>query len=167
ARSRRAGHSARAVAPQRRLRRRDRALTPAHRAGLLGVERSTAARGAPLDLLEHAQQLTDPADQQPLLIDLDPRARRGGEHDVIAGLTGISTPTWSHQSRPGPTASTIPCWGGGSSEPAGTRSPDRRTRSGSSSLITTRSKNGRSWLRITPFDDRSGGAGQAGGAHIG
>src|SRR6185312_5644023 len=71
------------------------------------------------------------------------------------GLTGIRTPTWSHQSRPGPTASTMPCWGGGSSEPAGTSSPERRIRSGSSSLMTTRSNNGRSWLRITPFDDRS------------
>ena len=43
------------------------------------------------------------------------------------GRTGITTPTWSHQSRPGPTASTIPCWGGGSSLPGGheqARAPD-------------------------------------------
>src|ERR1700759_1240651 len=39
-------------------------------------------------------------------------------------------------------------WGGGSSEPGGTSSPERRTRSGSSSLITTRSKRGRSCWRM-------------------
>jgi hypothetical protein len=65
------------------------------------------------------------------------------------GRTGIAIPTFSHQSRPGPTASTMPCWGGGSSEPGGTIRPDRRIRSGSSSLITTRSNRGRSWLRMT------------------
>ena len=41
-------------------------------------------------------------------------------------------------------ASTIPCWGGGSWVPAGTTRPELRTRSGSSSLSTTRSKIGRS-----------------------
>ena len=64
------------------------------------------------------------------------------------GRTGIAIPTFSHQSSPGPTASTMPCCGGGSSEPGGTISPERRTRSGSSSLITTRSNRGRSWLRM-------------------
>ena len=49
---------------------------------------------------------------------------------------------------PGPTASTIPCCGGGSCEPGGTTRPDWRTRSGSSSLITTRSKRGRSSWRM-------------------
>ena len=36
--------------------------------------------------LEHAEQLPHPADQQPLLVDLHPDARRGGEDDVVAGL---------------------------------------------------------------------------------
>ena len=99
-----------------------------------------------LDALEHAEQLADAADEQALLVDLDPGAGGGGEDDVVAGLTGICTPAASHQSRPGPTASTMPCCGGGSCEPGGTTRPDWRTRSGSSSLITTRSKRGRSCL---------------------
>ncbi len=45
------------------------------------------------------------------------------------GWTGISTPACAHQSRPGPTASTIPCSGGGSWVPGGTTRPERRTRS--------------------------------------
>src|SRR5699024_9658257 len=39
------------------------------------------------------------------------------------GLTGIAIPACSHQSSPGPTASTIPCCGGGSWVPAGTTRP--------------------------------------------
>src|SRR4051794_28129742 len=61
------------------------------------------------------------------------------------GWTGMSTPADSHQSSPGPTASTMPCWGGGSSIPCGTTRPDRRIRSWSSSLRTTWSNRGRSW----------------------
>src|SRR3954452_22223372 len=57
-------------------------------------------------------------------------------------------PAPPHQSRPGPTASTIPCWGGGSWVPGGTTRPEARTRSGSSSLMTTWSKSGRSWFLI-------------------
>ena len=82
----RGGDAARAVRAQRRLRRRDRALAPAHGAGLLRVKRATATCRAPLDLLQDAEQLTDAADEQPLLVDLDPRARRGGEHDVVPRL---------------------------------------------------------------------------------
>ena len=67
------------------------------------------------------------------------------------GLTGIRMPACSHQSRPGPTASTIPCCGGGSCDPGGTSRPDARIRSGSSSLTTTRSKRGRRLWRISAF----------------
>ena len=70
------------------------------------------------------------------------------------GCTGMSTPAFSHQSRPGPTASTIPCWGGGSSVPCGTTSPDRRMRSWSSSLTTTWSNRGRSWCRTVSTGSR-------------
>src|SRR3954451_21789422 len=37
-------------------------------------------------LLEHAEQLADAADEQPLLVDRDPRAGARGEHDVVAAL---------------------------------------------------------------------------------
>src|SRR3954454_13403735 len=68
----------------------------------------------------------------------------------------MATPGWAHPSGPGPTASTIPCWGGGSLDPSGTTRPERRTRSGSSSLMTTRSKRGFSCCCIgsDPFKDR-------------
>src|SRR4051812_41704734 len=36
--------------------------------------------------VEDAEQLADAADEQPLLVDLDPRTRAGREHDVIAAL---------------------------------------------------------------------------------
>ena len=65
------------------------------------------------------------------------------------GATGILIPTPPHQSSPGPTASTIPCCGGVSCSPGGSSRPERRTRSGSSSLITTWSKRGRSCCFIT------------------
>ena len=58
------------------------------------------------------------------------------------GATGILMPTPPHQSSPGPTASTMPCCGGVSCSPGGRSSPERRTRSGSSSLMTTWSKSG-------------------------
>ena len=106
------------------------------------------AVGTDADLLEDAEDLVDRADEEPLLVDLDPDAGARGEDDVIAGVTGIFTPACSHQSRPGPTATTIPCWGGGSRVPAGTTRPDCRTRSGSSSLITTWSKSGRRRWRM-------------------
>ena len=92
ARARRGGHAARRVTAQRRvvapdaLGRRDRALAPAHRAGLVRRQLPAAAGGAVGRRLEHAQQLTDPADEQPLLVDLDPGTRRGREDDVVAGL---------------------------------------------------------------------------------
>ena len=68
----------------RRLRLRDRALAPAHRAGLAGRQRLAAAPGAVLDGLEHAEQLADAAHEQPLLLDLDPHAGGGREHHVVA-----------------------------------------------------------------------------------
>ncbi len=68
------------------LGRRDRALAPADRAGLVRRQRPAVAGRAVVALLEHAEQLPDPADQQPLLLDLDPGARRGREHDVVPGL---------------------------------------------------------------------------------
>src|SRR3954453_13893527 len=71
------------------------------------------------------------------------------------GLTGMVTPTCSHQSRPGPTASTMPSWGGGSCVPGGTSRPLWRKRSGSSSLTTTRSNRGRRFGRpAAPHDTR-------------
>src|SRR3954453_17296565 len=57
----------------------------------------------------------------------------------------MSTPAPSHQSSPGPTASTMPCWGGGSSMPCGTTRPDRRIRSWPRSLRTTWPNSGLSW----------------------
>ena len=103
-----------------RLARRDRALAPAHRAGLLrapsgarrsrGSPRPARARRAARRRGRRAAAPRRPRPRRPPR----PGTRRGRP-----GLTGIRTPTWSHQSRPGPTASTIPCWGGGSSEPGG------------------------------------------------
>src|SRR5918999_718269 len=69
------------------------------------------------------------------------------------GSRGISPPTCPHQSSPGPTASTMPCWGGDSCSPGGSTRPERRTRSGSSSLMTTWSKRGRSCCLID-YQDR-------------
>ena len=69
---------------------------------------------------------------------------RKGRRRGRRAATGMSTPADSHQSSPGPTANTIPCWGGGSSMPCGTTRPDRRMRSWSSSLTTTWSNRGRS-----------------------
>src|SRR4051794_8582020 len=43
-----------------------------------------SARRVVGELLEHAEQLAHAADQQPLLVDLDPRARAGREDDVVA-----------------------------------------------------------------------------------
>src|ERR671914_2102663 len=47
----------------------------------------------------------------------------------------------------------MPCWGGDSCSPGGSTRPERRTRSGSSSLMTTWSKRGLSCCRIV-FQDR-------------
>src|SRR5919201_1455117 len=63
------------------------------------------------------------------------------------GWIGIWTPADSHQSTTCPTARTMPCCGGGSFVPGGTSRPELRMRSGSSSLMTTRSKSGRRWWR--------------------
>lgn len=49
-------------------------------------ERAASAGRALLDLLQHTQQLAHAADQQALLVDLDPRPGRSGEDNVIAGL---------------------------------------------------------------------------------
>jgi hypothetical protein len=49
--------------------------------GLVGL----AQRGPVLDELQDAEQFPDAADQQPLLLDLDPGAGGEREHDVIAG----------------------------------------------------------------------------------
>lgn len=78
---------------------------------------------------------------------LPPRHPLEGKTTWSPGCTGISTPAPAHQSSPGPTASTMPCSGGGSCVPGGTTSPERRTRSWSSSLITIWSNSGRSWCR--------------------
>ena len=53
--------------------------------GVLLLERAQRALAALLELLEHAQQLAHAADQQALLLDLDPDARGGREDDVVAG----------------------------------------------------------------------------------
>jgi hypothetical protein len=73
-----------ALAPD--LARRDGALPAAHRARLPGSERATATAGAVLDLVEHAQKLPDAADEQALLVDLDPRPGSCRKHHVIARL---------------------------------------------------------------------------------
>ena len=57
------------------------AASGSSRALLGGAE---ALRGG----LEHAEQLADAADQQLLLVDLDPDAGRGGEDDVVARADG-------------------------------------------------------------------------------
>ena len=50
------------------------------------VSRSGSRSGARLlDELEHAEQLADAADEQPLLLDVDPGAGREREDDVVAG----------------------------------------------------------------------------------
>jgi len=72
--------------PTHRAKLGDRALAPAHRARLLRSQRPAAAGGAVLDALEHAEQLTDAAHEQALLLDLDPSARGRREHDMVAGL---------------------------------------------------------------------------------
>ena len=41
--------------------------------------------GGRLERLQHAEQLADAADEQALLLDLDPDAGRRGEDDVVAG----------------------------------------------------------------------------------
>ena len=51
------------------------ALAPAHRTGLVQGELPPLAAGAVGDLLEHPEDLTDTAHQQPLLLDLDPASR--------------------------------------------------------------------------------------------
>ena len=51
-----------------------------------------AAARAILDALKDAQQLPDPADQESLLIDLNPGSRRGREDHVIAWLDGHLDP---------------------------------------------------------------------------
>ena len=56
-----------------------------------------------------------------------------------------------------------PCCGGGSFVPGGTTRPDWRIRSGSSSLITTRSKRGRSCCRISGRLDAARDAGSVRG----
>ncbi len=48
--------------------------------------------GTVLDLLEHAQQLTHPADQQPFLLDLHPSAGGGWKYDVITRTDGHPNP---------------------------------------------------------------------------
>ena len=63
----------------------ERALAPAHRARLAGSETLAATPWAVLDRFEHAEQLTHAADQEPLLVDLDPHAGGRRKHDVIAG----------------------------------------------------------------------------------
>src|SRR3954468_4813159 len=59
------------------------------------------------------------------------------------GLTGILKSARS--GGPSPAASTMPSFGGTSLVPSGTSRPERRIRSGSSSLMTTWSKSGRRW----------------------
>jgi hypothetical protein len=64
---------------------RYRTLATADWAGL-GDRQGTAPTGrALIDVLEDAEQLADAADEQPLLVDLDPRAGGSWEHDVVPG----------------------------------------------------------------------------------
>src|SRR4051812_9571368 len=63
-------------------------LMPSGRRGAPEVIGRAAAGGGVArlaDLFEDAEDLADAADQQALLVDIDPRARRGVEDDVVAG----------------------------------------------------------------------------------
>src|SRR6185369_5199864 len=91
---------------------------------------------------------------------MTPRISRTRHTSSRSSSTSTQTPaergktTWSpgdtgilksgRSGGPSPTARTIPSFGGRSCVPWGTSSPDLRIRSGSSSLITTWSKSGRS-----------------------
>jgi len=57
----------------------------------------TAACTPVASLVDHAEQLADAADEQPLLVDLDPHARRRAEHHVTPTFIGIDTPAEPHQ----------------------------------------------------------------------
>jgi len=72
--------------------------------------------------IQYAQQLHHAADQEPLLLDLYPGPSGGRKDHVIAGADRHPHADVIPQSRPGPTASTMPCCGGGSSVPGGTTS---------------------------------------------
>src|SRR5262249_48503764 len=63
-----------------------RPLASADRTCLARRKRPAATLRALLDALEHAEQLADTAHEQPLLVDLDPRAGRRRKHDVVAWL---------------------------------------------------------------------------------
>ena len=92
--------------------------------------------------LDHAEDLAHAADQQALVLDLDPHAGRAREDDVVAGLDRhlevrqVRRPVagGEHDALVGRHVAACP---------AGTSSPDRRMRSGSSSLMTTWSNSGR------------------------
>ena len=58
---------------------------------------------------QHAQQLDHAADQQALLLDLDPDPGRAGKTTWSPGTTGIFTPRGPTSRGPAPTASTMPC----------------------------------------------------------
>ena len=102
-------------------------------------------------LLDHAEQLADAAHEQPLLVDLDPDAGGRGEDDVVADL---------HRHRDAGRLPPVDAGADRQHDPVLRRrlvvagghdaGPERRTRSGSSSFMTTRSKSGCSWLRILP-----------------
>ena len=129
---------------------------PAARSKVLGPPASesspSTARSRPLlspRLFEHAEQVSHAAHGRRSSSTSIHTPADAGKTTWSPGWTGICTPTWGHQSRPGPTASTMPCWGGDSCSPGGSTRPERRTRSGSSSLITIWSNRGRSCC-LTP-----------------
>ena len=77
-------------------------------------------------------------------------AGRGREHDVVAGPDRHRNPRRSPTSRgPGRPPARSRAGAAAPRSRAGTINPERRTRSGSSSLITTRSNRGLSWLRMS------------------
>ncbi len=51
----------------------------------MATKPAAAATRALVGLLQHSEQLSNPANQQPFLLHLHPRASRGWEDDVIAG----------------------------------------------------------------------------------
>ena len=126
---------------RRGSRGRLRALARTHLLG--GLAPFVRERGR----FEHAEQLPDAADQQPLLVDLDPDPGARREDDVVARADRHLDPGLGPPVEAGTDREDHPLLGRRLMGAGGTTSPERRTRSWSSSLITTWSNSGRSWWR--------------------
>src|SRR3954454_3211274 len=92
--------------------------------------RAPSRRDRLLDLLEHAQQLAHAAHEQPLLVDLHPRPRRGREDHVVARLDGHRDVRALPPVQPGPDGEHDPVlrrrlMGTGGDEQAGLADPVR------------------------------------------